>query len=36
MTSTEMTPEQIEMLKQRLLEERQKIIEKGASHFEVA
>lgn len=36
MTSTEMTPQQIELLKQRLLDERQKILEKGASHFEVA
>ncbi|MDB4973924.1 MAG: C4-type zinc finger protein DksA/TraR family [Myxococcaceae bacterium] len=36
MTSTELTPEQIELLKQRLLDERQKLLEKGASHFEVA
>jgi DnaK suppressor protein len=33
MANSELTPQQIELLKQRLLSERQRIFEKGASHF---
>jgi DnaK suppressor protein len=33
MANSELTPQQIELLKQRLLSERQRIIDKGASHL---